>query len=355
MIQNSRIIWFFVVLISSVLLFNNVTFSEDDVNLELVNKFIQDAPIRWKQYLISLKNCEGNIEEKLTRTGDARPMNSESNAYEISQCHFTIFFPNITCCVLEAGKVVQIESSNKRYFFRLNSDGSKNWTISDAEMHTSIPSLGDWYFPDKRSINWKKFSAYKIADYTSQGLLLAREWLPILIQLDEFKIIKFKSIFENNIRMVQMAYEFEPKNNTVIGIRSGEIFLMPDNYWLVKRGKCYFDSPSDINGRYSITWENEYTLNKDNIPLLVQRNDFCSLADKKETKTWTRTTIFSLNEIFDKNSERFTLSAYGFPEPDFDNSRRTSANRVRYILMGLGAIIIVIALWRMIQRRRRKM
>jgi hypothetical protein len=54
-----------------------------------------------------------------------------------------------------------------------------------------------------------------------------------------------------------------------------------------------------------------------------------------------------------KDIKRFTLSHYGLPEPDFDNSRRT--DRVRYILIGLGAILIVIALWRMIQKRREKM
>jgi hypothetical protein len=51
-----------------------------------------------------------------------------------------------------------------------------------------------------------------------------------------------------------------------------------------------------------------------------------------------------------KDVKHFTLSAYGLPEPDFDNSRRI--NRVRYVLMGLGTIMILIALWRMIQKRR---
>jgi hypothetical protein len=45
----------------------------------------------------------------------------------------------------------------------------------------------------------------------------------------------------------------------------------------------------------------------------------------------------------------FSLSHYGLPEPDFDNSQRI--NRVRYIFIGLGAIMIIIALWRMVQKR----
>jgi hypothetical protein len=53
-----------------------------------------------------------------------------------------------------------------------------------------------------------------------------------------------------------------------------------------------------------------------------------------------------------KDLKRFALSHYGFPEPDFDNSQRT--NRVRYILMGLGIIMILFAIWRMIQKRRER-
>jgi hypothetical protein len=50
-------------------------------------------------------------------------------------------------------------------------------------------------------------------------------------------------------------------------------------------------------------------------------------------------------------SARFTLSHYGFPEPDF-GERRT--NRVRYIIMGIGILMIVIGTWRMIQERRER-
>ncbi|MDR2171111.1 MAG: hypothetical protein LBP59_13285 [Planctomycetaceae bacterium] len=346
--QMNRVILFFVVVICCYVLLSQVAvYSASEVDSELVNEFTQDAPVKWKKYLTLLQNFEGDFEEKLTRTDYAIKKNQQLEIVEVIQRQFVVDFPNIICRVIENDKVVQIDGSNRKYFFRLNSDDGKNWKIINVEKHVSIPTLDDLYFPDKRNDNWKIFSAYKTADYSARGLLLIREWLPVLIQMNDFKIIEIENIVENNIRLVRIAYEFEPKEtdtktNLLIGIRSGEIFLLPNSYWLVKKGKCYFASPNDVNGRYSITWENEYTANKNNTPILVKRSAFCNLADKNETKTWTRTTTFTLNEIIDKNQKRFTLSNYGFPEPDFIDLPTT--NWVNYIFMVLGFIMIFIAI-----------
>ena len=47
--------------------------------------------------------------------------------------------------------------------------------------------------------------------------------------------------------------------------------------------------------------------------------------------------------------QEFTLSAYGFPEPDFGERR---ANRFRYILMAIGSLMVIFALWQMYQKRK---
>ena len=47
--------------------------------------------------------------------------------------------------------------------------------------------------------------------------------------------------------------------------------------------------------------------------------------------------------------EEFTLSHYGLPEPDFGDHR---PNRMRYIIMAVGLLMIGIGAWRMIQKRR---
>jgi hypothetical protein len=51
------------------------------------------------------------------------------------------------------------------------------------------------------------------------------------------------------------------------------------------------------------------------------------------------------------NKVEFTLSHYGLPEPDF-GERRT--NRVRYIVIGIGILMMIIGAWRMIQERRKR-
>ncbi len=45
----------------------------------------------------------------------------------------------------------------------------------------------------------------------------------------------------------------------------------------------------------------------------------------------------------------FTLSHFGLPEPDFGERR---VSRFRYILMAVGGLLIVIALWKMYNKRK---
>jgi len=54
-------------------------------------------------------------------------------------------------------------------------------------------------------------------------------------------------------------------------------------------------------------------------------------------------------EPSDVQKDEFYLSYYGLPEPDFGGHRQ---NRIRYIVLGIGLLMLGIGVWRMIQKRR---
>jgi hypothetical protein len=184
----------------------------------------------------------------------------------------------------------------------------------------------------------------------AQGLLLNPDWLPFIFEENGMQIKKADRIVIDGENSVHITFTYEPSiNNKDALIRKGEIFLLPDRYWLIKKASLMGKESSASETLLPAEVSNVYE-DIEGIPLLVRQQI------KIEGSNGEKCTIETFRNNLKKTSvpfSYFTLSHYGIPEPDFDNSRRT--NRVRYILIGLGAIMIGIALWRIIQKRRGRM
>jgi hypothetical protein len=132
---------------------------------------------------------------------------------------------------------------------------------------------------------------------------------------------------------------------------TGKMILITD-YFLVSEAKlhlAYLSFTRDDNIKITYDTETYKTPLPKSYYVFTEYNDYKNGIRTQNTSEQIQN--FNLHETKPKDIKRFTLSAYGLPEPDFDNSRRT--NRVRYILIGLGAIMISIALWQMIQKNRK--
>ncbi|MDR0336600.1 MAG: hypothetical protein LBI18_05870, partial [Planctomycetaceae bacterium] len=229
--------------------------------------------------------------------------------------------------------------------FTLKKQDINNWIIEHIQRHPKDLFQRSFSFPilfenDSRSIE------KLIGRNFTRGLMISiADWLPVIFNQPEFHIIDAKKIKENNENLIWIKYDYKPKQRQNQLVRSGEIYLLPEHYWLIKRAEVVV---SESNGRFvNSSISCQYDFVSGNIPRLVSHKLFI----KEYNQTLLR--IFSNYEIVEKiNTQEFTLSHYGFPEPDFDNSRRT--NHVRYILMGLGIIMILFAIWRMIQKRRER-
>jgi hypothetical protein len=179
-----------------------------------------------------------------------------------------------------------------------------------------------------------------------------------LIQSNDFVITNITEENINSCNTFVLDFSFQSSDlqkGIFADIKKGKVYLVPERHWTIS--KVYLElERKEQNGlsRFQNIIDISYLDSDREIPQ-IQQVVFSLLKSKKPAVSW----ISKFEKIDSSNNKLppsiFTLSHYGLPEPDFDNSRRTSANRVRYILMGLMTIIIVIALWRIIQKRRRKM
>jgi hypothetical protein len=176
-----------------------------------------------------------------------------------------------------------------------------------------------------------------------------------LIQNNDFVIMNVAEENINSCNTIVLDFSFQLSDlqkGIFADITKGKVYIVPERHWTIS--KVYLElERKEQNGlsRFQNIIDISYLDSDSEIPQ-IQQVVFSLLKSKKPAISW-----ISKFEKIDSSDNKlpssiFTLSHYGFPEPDFDNSRRT--NRVRYILIGLGTIMIIIALWRMIQKRRER-
>jgi hypothetical protein len=331
------------VLLLIFLFFPNVIFSDLPIlaNDDLVNSIKTEAPLAWKEYLHLVSSYQGEAITKTTYQG------SESTF----KYDFWADYPNFLGNGGTEGNVEKFTGFNKKYTFRIKRNQGENWSVDYIEQLNDLSPSLDWSFAansgnDNRAA---KETGQKIASATAQGLLLNLDWLPFIFEENGMQIKKADRIVIDGENSVRITFIYEPSiNNKNTLIRRGEIFLLPDRYWLIKKAALMGKESSASETLLPAEVSNVYE-DVEGIPLLVKQQI------KIEGSNGKKCTIETLRNNLKKTSvpfSYFTLSHYGLPEPDFDNSRHI--NRVRYILMGLGTIMILIALWRIIQKRRER-
>jgi hypothetical protein len=330
-----------------------VAFISDQVYLlgdELqIKQVVEEAIKSWEIYSQSLSHCEGiqttnyvwynsngSISERETRVSET-----------ISDYPFIVssFYKN-------SGKQ-QVFGSNKRYNFKIREEEKNEWIVSSVNPNFENRSLfmwhyHDWINPGDGSSNTPD---HYIIDTFATSFNVAGIPLPVLIVNPDFEITELHETTETDQRKVVLSFSYSPKTFSPFAtVRKGKMILLPDMFWLVHSMEIFITN-AEVSDKSltptKLSMNFEYDLGT-SIPLL-KKSSWESRTNNQLVWSSNGEYDIKLVEKGTYSPHRFALPYYGLPEPDFDNSRRT--NRVRYILMGLGAIMIGIALWRMIQKR----
>jgi hypothetical protein len=329
MLFSAKQFMFFVLMFSCSVAFAQT--SSDD----LIVWIKKDAPDVWRDYFRSWNNTKVEYTEIIT----------EKNVQiEDNLCSMFLSYP-----CMEHRKLDNINHKerlvvfNRHYRFSLErKQENEDWGIDYIEPIYDFLPFEKLDFPilfEKNNVSVELF----IGNIFARGFMFSLgDWFPVIFSQPEFHILEAKEVVENNEKLIWIRYDYNPPQRSNQLLRGGEVFLMPNRFWLIKRADVRLLEPDETMVNATISCEYDFYF--DAIPCLKSHSMFI----KEYNYTFKRT--FTNYQIVENASiKNFTLSNYGFPEPDFDNSRHT--NRVRYILMGLGVIMIGIALWRMYKKR----
>ncbi|MDO4586239.1 MAG: hypothetical protein Q4C95_02975 [Planctomycetia bacterium] len=325
-----------------------------DNSLDLKQYIIKNSTEIWKDYLLELnEGVEGRIQ---IQTFQDAQLENQYTCYlirEKKRCLEEIENPQ------EQSRIVN--SFADGYVFKIHQQNNNpHWTIDFLEKISAgtIGYIKNYSFPTGKETNYNELKDYVLRYYLLKCFALqANTFLPTMLNLPEFVIESVDKVQQDDNYYYLVKFSFEPANDDssqessdlgelpkglskypLILVRSGSLLLTTD-YLLIKE--------ADVN---MIGGENR------KIKCDYKRNNGFPLISEYSVKSYNNP-IFEEKYHFDlhmrKNDcpSRFTLSHYGLPEPDFGENR---VNRLRYVIMIAGLILIGFGVRRIYQKRREK-
>ncbi len=308
-------------------------------------KLQDDVLVAWSKYLCEMTGKELVCVEK---TFDGEQLTNSSPI----TTSLTSVFPNFRSESVRNNGVQNSWCVNSKYTFTLSkkSEGEV-WIVKKVEPIARPTVIKNQTFPLLKSIeksdqNLFSWGLSQMAVGLKMNLPL---WLPSYFKSPIFNIDSVEEVFEDNERLVHVKFTYEPEEYSPGELmRSGEVYLMPDHYWLIKKAQYISLEPDKVT-RVPCELNIDYgELTLDSLPL-PKKSVLILKKYGKGGQDYRMEWTYSWKQNINVADKEFTLSHYGLPEPDF-GERRT--NRFRFILIAAGLILISIALWQMYQKRK---
>jgi hypothetical protein len=173
--------------------------------------------------------------------------------------------------------------------------------------------------------------------------------MPSLVALDGFTVASVKESTRDGKRVASITYEYEPKSPPrKVQTRSGTVHLLVDHYWLVDSADFFVGQSAGSAFRYPFSVKNSYNFTDWSVPVLTSSEWKCFNATPDKTWRYSMTYNFRFQKTEDRSPERFTLAAFGLPEPDFGSEPL----RYRLWLVVVSVIVIGIVLYMILRKRR---
>jgi hypothetical protein len=323
------------------LCFHSCLYSQENRS-EHTEKIFLEMKNGWKSYLQHINKHEIEV---VTTTKSIGETIDDTNI-----CHILVNLPMLVREITFTDTSQSVQAFNSNYTFSLKK-ANEEWNVKDIMM--PLETLGQTdqlIFPDFSQSSLKD-SANHLAVFTAvKGLMLSHvDFLPVIADKPEFQLKSFRYFEENGIRLLNIEYTYEPTqflSNQLV--RGGNVILIPDLFFLIKSADVNYVEPGKQQRIHAKIF-NEYEFTKSNFPYLKKHKRVINGIEYNNFTIETICTKFI--PVENLPDSRFTLSHYGLPEPDF-GERRT--NRIRYIIIGIGILMMAIGAWRMIQKRRKR-
>ena len=309
-------------------------FAQNSTNA-LVEQVKKDAPVAWTSYLRSWDKWQISYTERIT-DGDAKVEDNSGT--------MLLAYPNMLHQKVDnLNSMTRLVGFNNRYRFALERKEDEHvWTIDYVEPLKGVSSYEESRFPVLFENNVVSVELF-IANTFARGFMFSLgDWFPTIFAQPEFILLEAQEIMEDDETCVWIKYDYDPPVRNTQLLRGGEVVLMPNHSWLIKRADIRLLEP---NGKIvTARIDCEYNFLPDAIPQLKSHTMYL----KDYGYTFHRS-FENCTKREDIDPNEFSLRHYGFPEPDFDERR---PNRIRYVLMITGGLMIAYALWQMYHKRK---
>ena len=142
-----------------------------------------------------------------------------------------------------------------------------------------------------------------------------------------------------------MLFDYERENFSL----KAKVYLTTD-FFLVSEGEFHVESWLGVE---DVQIKIDYDSETYKVPLpkkYYSKNIYnLTVGEEHHEGVLEKERLFNLKETNPKDNSRFTLSAFGLPEPDFGGHR---TNRFHYVFIGIGLLMFGTGAWRMVQKRR---
>jgi hypothetical protein len=183
------------------------------------------------------------------------------------------------------------------------------------------------------------------------GQMLWGGWFPLMVSSPDFRLVRVTDM-RGDGELAKVEFEFEPKGLTGgnAPARSGVVVLDAKRYWLIREAET---RARGVYGEGSLKISNEFTDGKLPVPF-VSRCTIRIVIPKHgqfDGKRYQGDLVWhvDMHDAPDLDSRKFTLTAYGFPEPSF-----ARPGGARLWLAFTSVVVILLGFAVVAFRRRRK-
>ncbi len=303
----------------------------------------ETLPRYWKEYAANMRSFEGAVESRTVHAAHLRP----DPKHRVQELRLRIVgnYPMVLV-ETELDSMSRVAYGvNLDYYFRLSQEDGSLWMLMDLEPVRTSVSPADLFLLDTNDPDRERYPAAShpgrlIDREVLPGLFAVDRWLPNLLAAPDFRLLAARAENLDGQRLVRLAFSAGAggEQSSLPGhIDEGVLYLLPDQYWQISHGEMVFEFPGGERAR--AVWTNEYA-SRDSMPVVVFSEMTVYGIAQEERLNYVRTTTFDLQRTRDTSPERFRLSAYGLPEPDFATGGRSAT---RLVLAALTLLILLIS------------
>ena len=308
-------------------------------------KIQKEITAAWADYLHSLKEIQLQSFRRDTENGVLVEEEPEQITTHVFPCKHSE-------TVNKNGDTL-VFVTNSSYTFTLTKNAKTNgWVIQNIESLPLPGPIESLTFPRLKSTQEVPNDVFSV-NVSHLAVALKMNfflWLPSYFGSNDFQVLETEELIENGLKLVRMKFSYEPAEFTPNELlRSGEVFLLPEHSWVIKRARFFSIEPDKIT-RVLCDLNIEYGANLDKYPLPLSSSIKINNPQHGYNNLKMEWNYQWTKNVPNKEPLRFTLSYYGLPEPDFNGNHRFRG--IRYLLMGVGVIMVAFAVYRMVSKKR---